>query len=149
MKAIKPKTFLKKPVSISKPKEVSKKDAKENIKEDTKEKICGVYLIHNTFHNRKYVGSSKDIDRRIKTHKKDLEKGSHDSRFMQRDYDEVGEEFFKFIILEDNIDEELLTAYEKYYIYKHDSIVMYKGYNTIMPTTNHKLFKQVCKLKED
>lgn len=144
MKAVKPKTFLKKPTPISKTKEVPK----EIIKETTNEKICGVYMIHNTFHNRKYIGSSKDVDRRIKTHKKDLEKGSHDSRFMQRDYDEVGEEFFKFTILEDNIDEELLTAYEKYYIYKHDAIVMYKGYNDIMPTTNHKLFKQIYELKE-
>lgn len=143
MKTVKPKTFLKRPVSIS------KKLVKEEPKEAIKEKICGIYMIHNTFHNRKYIGSSKDVDRRIKTHKKDLQKGSHDSRFMQKDYDEVGEEFFKFVVLEENIQEELLTAYEKYYIYEHNAIVMYKGYNDIMPTTNHKLFKQVYKIKRD
>lgn len=138
MKAI--KTFLKKPNPISK--QIDKSEQQEN------KKICGVYLIHNTFHNRKYIGSSKDVERRIKTHKKDLQKGSHDSRFMQRDYDEVGEEFFKYIVLKDNIEEDLLTAYEKYFIYKHDSIVMYKGYNDIFPTTNHKLFKYIYELEE-
>lgn len=120
---------------------------KEEPKE--KEKICGVYLIHNTFHNRKYVGSSTDIERRIKTHKKDLRKGAHDSRFMQKDYDECGEEHFKYTVLESGIPKDMLTAYEKYYMYKHDSIVKYKGYNSIMPTTNHKLFQEVYKLKEN
>ena len=45
--------------------------------------------------------------------------------------------------------EEKLTAYEKVFIYKYDSIVRYKGYNDIWPTTNHNLFKEAYQdLKE-
>lgn len=144
MKQVSTKTFLKK--SINKEESI-KEDIKE-VDEKENKKISGIYAIHNTYHNRFYIGSSKDVNRRIKTHKKDLEKGSHDSRFLQKDYDEIGKEYFNFNLIEEVKNLDLLTAYEKYYIYKYDSIVMYKGYNTIMPTTNHKLFKQIYELKE-
>lgn len=118
---------------------------KDNLSTDI---FNGVYMIHNIKHNRKYIGSSKNINRRFKTHMRELLEGSHNNRFMQKDYDEAGPDNFKYVILERDLKEELLTAYEKYWIYKHDAIVKYKGYNDIMPTTNHKLFKEVCKLKE-
>lgn len=147
----KPKTFL----NIRELSSVRKEEAKKlcdtiekEINKNT-EVFNGVYLIHNTLHNKKYVGSSKDINRRFKTHKRELEMGSHNNRKMQKDYDEAGPNQFKYIILERDLGEEMLTAYEKYYMYIHDSIVMYKGYNDMFPTTNHKLFQQVCRLKQD
>lgn len=127
----------------------AKKLAVKPIKkpEDT-EVFSGVYMIHNKCNGRKYIGSTTDINRRLKTHKRELERGSHNNRFMQKDYDEAGPKNFEYVILEKNIEEDLLTAYEKYWLYKHDAIVMYKGYNEMFPTTNHKLFKKIYKLKE-
>lgn len=134
--------------------EVRKAEAKktldklQEIEEENKKVFNGVYLIHNIEHDRKYIGSSKDINRRFRTHKRELSVGSHNNRFMQKDYDEVGPNMFKYIILERDIPEDLLTAYEKYWMYKHDSIVKYKGYNNMHPPCIHKNFKEVFKTKE-
>lgn len=112
-------------------------------------KCNGVYLIHNKVNNKNYVGSTTNLDRRIKTHKQHLEKGCHNNRKLQKDYDQYGLEAFDFKILEMDVEEELLTAYEKYHMYMTDAIVMYKGYNDIMPTLNHKNFQKVCAMKKE
>lgn len=132
----KPKTFL----------TIKNNKSQQETNKDT-EVFNGVYLIHNTLHNKRYVGSTKDINRRFKTHKRELEMGSHNNRKMQKDYDEAGPSHFIYTVLERDLDESMLTAYEKYYMYIHDSIVMYVGYNDMFPTTNHKLFQQVCRIK--
>ena len=119
----------------------------DNIDTENKMIYNGVYLIENSITGRKYVGSSSNVDRRIKTHKQHLEKGCHNNRKLQKDHDIHGIESFKFIILEKDVAHDLLTAYEKYWIYKHDAIVKYKGYNDKMPTLNHSAFKYVCELK--
>lgn len=123
----------------------------DNIENKNNDKMIynGVYLIENTVTGRKYVGSSSNIDRRIKTHIQHLEKGCHNNRKLQKDHDMHGIESFNFIILEKDVAHDLLTAYEKYWIYKHDAIVKYKGYNDKMPTLNHSAFKYVCELKEN
>lgn len=136
------------PLDVIRKKEAEKrlKAIEESEKENSKV-FNGVYMIHNTLHNRKYIGSTKDVNRRIKTHKRELEMGSHNNRFMQKDYNEAGPNSFKYVILEKEIAGNLLTAYEKYYMYIHDSVVMYKGYNQMFPSTDHKLFKQVYESK--
>ena len=108
----------------------------------TEEPICGIYAIKNIIDNKYYVGSSTNVKHRIQTHKRELLKGSHDVRPMQMDFNKHGQENFEFIILDKEIPEEMLTAYEKCYCYKFDSFVAYKGYNQNSPTTNHKLFKE-------
>lgn len=127
------------------------KEKLQKIEEENSKIFNGVYMIHNTLKDKKYIGSTKDVNRRLKTHKRELQMGSHNNRVMQKDYDEAGPHRFRYVILEKEIPGNLLTAYEKYYMYKHDSVVMYKGYNQMFPSTDHKLFKQVyeSKLEED
>ena len=109
----------------------------------TKPKILsGVYRITCLANNKNYIGSSDNIMRRLKTHERELEQGSHNNRRLQHDYDKYGSEFFEFRVVFIDIPKEKLTAYEKVAIYLYDSIVMYKGYNDIWPTTNHKVFKE-------
>ena len=109
----------------------------------TKPKILsGVYRITCLANNKNYIGSSDNIMRRLKTHERELNEGSHNHRRLQHDYDKYGSEFFEFRVVFIDISKEKLTAYEKVAIYLYDSIVMYKGYNDIWPTTNHKMFKE-------
>lgn len=140
---IKPKSFIKKDII---PKETVTKKTIKNTEEESV--YNGVYLIENSITKRKYVGSSSNINKRLKTHKQHLQKGCHNNRKLQKDHDIYGLDSFKFIILEKDVAHDLLTAYEKYWIYKHDAIVKYKGYNDIMPTLNHNAFKYVYNLKE-
>ena len=109
----------------------------------TKPKILsGVYRITCLANNKNYIGSSDNIMRRLKTHERELEQGSHNNRRLQHDYDKYGSGFFEFRVVFVDIPKEKLTSYEKVAIYLYDSIVMYKGYNDIWPTTNHKTFKE-------
>lgn len=140
---IKPKSFLKKDV-------ISTKATTKNSAKDAKDEMIynGVYLIENSVTGRKYVGSSSNINRRIKTHKQHLQKGCHNNRKLQKDHDIHGIESFKFIILEKDVAHDLLTAYEKYWIYKHDAIVRYKGYNIKFPECTHAQLKYIYNMKE-
>ena len=111
--------------------------------------ISGVYLIKCIPLNKHYVGSSNNVQRRLQTHKRELEAGSHNNLLLQRDYNKFGANSFSFLIILRDIPDNMLTAYEKVMIYKYDSIVRYVGYNDIWPTTNHTLFKEAYKdLKE-
>jgi group I intron endonuclease len=104
--------------------------------------ISGIYLIKCIPLNKHYVGSSNNVQRRLQTHKRELAAGSHNNRLLQRDYDKYGENSFSFLIIYKDVPEDMLTAYEKVFCYKYDSMVRFKGYNDIAPTTNHKLFKE-------
>lgn len=111
--------------------------------------ISGVYCIKCKSLNKHYIGSSSNVMRRLNTHKLELSRGSHNNRALQYDYDKYGESDFEFKVIMKDIEDEMLFAYEKCFMYIYDSVVRYKGYNQMFPTTNHKLFKQAYEdLKE-
>lgn len=144
---LKPKKLFKKPNPTSA--NIDTSHTTVTTTEEKEEKVYnGVYQIFCTATKKSYVGSSSNITRRIQTHKQHLEKGCHNNRKLQKDYDIHGKDAFVFTILEQDVAHDLLTAYEKYWIYMKDAIVMYKGYNEKMPTLNHSAFQYVCKLKK-
>ena len=104
--------------------------------------ISGIYLIKNNVNGKCYIGSSNNVARRLNNHKLDLGRGSHNNILMQHEYTKYGASAFSFSILIKDIPEDMLVAYEKVYMYLYDSVVRFKGYNQMFPTTNHKLFKK-------
>ena len=111
--------------------------------------ICGIYMIKCVANDKTYIGSSNDVMRRLKTHKRELKNGSHNNLLLQHEYNKYGADNFIFKIIDQNLEEELLLAYEKCYMYLNHSMVKYKGYNHINSTVNHKQFKEAYnKLKE-
>ena len=104
--------------------------------------ICGIYMIKCITNDKTYIGSSSDVMRRIKTHKRELENGSHNNLLLQHEYAKYGADKFVFKVLDKDLEEELLLAYEKCYMYKYNSMVKYKGYNQMNSTVNHKQFKE-------
>lgn len=111
-------------------------------KKPTPKIISGIYAIHNNKNDKWYIGSSNDVSRRLKTHKRELQNGSHNNLLLQHEYNSYGADSFSFIVLVKDVPEDMLLAYEKVMMYKYDSVVMYKGYNQMFSTVNHKLFKQ-------
>ena len=53
----------------------------------SEKKTCGIYKISNTITNETYIGQSKNIEKRIATHKEDLKNGTHVNKGLQEDYD--------------------------------------------------------------
>lgn len=78
----------------------------------------GVYIIRNLVNGKVYIGSSIDIDKRFKSHIKQLENNQHQSKF-QRAWNKYGKRNFQFDVLEllsfnnDNINEFKLKLLER------------------------------------
>jgi len=88
----------------------------------------GVYQIKNIINNKIYIGSSKNIERRWKEHKKHLNKDLHHSYKLQRDWKEFGEDNFILEVI-DEVNIEQLKEYEQYWL---DTLIPYKiGYNIL------------------
>lgn len=92
-------------------------------------KISGVYLLINILNNKVYVGSSLNINKRIKRHFNELRKNIHYNLHLQNAFNKYGESSFKSEIIEKNILEENIIIKEQFYINKYDSHNFECGYN--------------------
>ena len=89
-------------------------------------RICGIYEIKNTINNKRYIGQSVDIKKRIKQHKTTLKNNTHGNKHLQYAYNKYGERSFVFnIICQCHLNE--LDEKEIFYIKKYNSF--YDGYN--------------------
>lgn len=87
---------------------------------------CGIYSILNLKTNFRYIGLSIDIERRWKTHQRDLRNNKHENSHLQNAYNKYGVNNFKYSIIEECSSEDLKTR-EKYWIHFYNS--KEKGYN--------------------
>jgi hypothetical protein len=114
--------------------------------------IQGIYEILNTKNNKSYIGSSKNIDKRWKEHKKMLKDNKHHSIKLQRSYNKVKDKnVFEYNIIEIVEDDSILHKREQYYIDKYDSFK--NGYNCSMVDsvvfTTKSLSKKQRKIKQE
>lgn len=77
----------------------------------------GIYKIINTFTGDFYIGSSSNLKRREKEHFSLLEKNKNHSILLQRAYNKYGKGYFKFKILEE-CEECNIIDLEQYYMDK-------------------------------
>lgn len=97
-------------------------------------KKSGIYIICNLITKDEYIGSSINIARRIKNHKRELVKNIHINQHLQNAWNKYGEENFEFKLLKEieNPNKfftkqefgEILIDYEQYY------------FNTLKPKYN-------------
>ena len=73
----------------------------------------GVYKITNIITNKFYIGSSNNIQERIKTHFRELKNNRHLNKHLQSSYNKYGKDNFIVDILEECQD---IIAREQYYI---------------------------------
>lgn len=77
----------------------------------------GIYQIKNKINNKVYIGSSKNISKRFKDHKKNLQSGNHWNIILQRSWDKYKRNSFVFELIEETKSlerEELLALEQKY-----------------------------------
>lgn len=65
-----------------------------------KTRIPGVYQIVNRVNGKVYVGESCDVPTRLGGHRSLLRAGEHGVASLQRDFNEMGEAAFHFVLLE-------------------------------------------------
>lgn len=87
-----------------------------------------IYKIENLINHKKYIGLTNNIVRRKSRHFTDLKYNHHDNGFLQKEYNIFGKDNFSFeIIFSGDVDYEIISDLEKYYIKKYDSYL--NGYN--------------------
>lgn len=91
--------------------------------------ICGVYKITNIENGLIYIGSSKNIKKRWKNHIKELNNNRHSNMFLQKDWNEYGENKFKFEILEETELDERWEVEQRYLDEYKPFYRVDKGYN--------------------
>lgn len=91
-------------------------------------KIIGIYCIENIKNQKKYIGQSIDINKRIKDHTRLLNSGKDNCRYLQRAWNEYGEDSFIFYIVKECLPEDL-GEMEKAYILLFESHATMGGYN--------------------
>lgn len=77
--------------------------------------VCGIYCILNNNTGKFYIGSSKDIGRRIKTHISRLANNKHINKKLQSSYNIHNISSFIFFVLEECKFTELITR-EQFYL---------------------------------
>lgn len=102
-------------------------------------KRCGIYVIVNTINNKKYVGKSKDIHKRIKQHITQLNTKSKDeNRHLINSWHKYGRENFDYFIVEylwpDMV---LLAERELYWMEQLNTVDRNHGYNLRMDSTSN------------
>jgi len=118
------------------------------------EKKAGVYEIYNNYSKKSYIGSSKNLDKRIKEHKRNLKNNKHYNKHLQRAYNAYGDSCFEFNILEICKEEERFTR-EQHYIdiktnlYNSCKDVVYNKRNEVKKSTRLKISKALKERKLD
>lgn len=90
----------------------------------------GIYALVNLENGKCYIGKTMNLNQRIKQHLNKLEKGKHDNKEMQEDYNKNS--IFKLVILEkfsSNVDSKELARSEILYIGLYQSYEKEHGYN--------------------
>lgn len=75
---------------------------KKQLKKDYQlaKRAFGVFLIRNTTNDKVFLGAGLDIQGIINRHKFALSAGGHNSKNLQRDWNELGADKFEFEILD-------------------------------------------------
>jgi group I intron endonuclease len=78
----------------------------------------GIYQIRNTENNKKYIGQTKDLEKRKKQHLYNLEHNKHNNIHLQNAFNIYGKDSFVFEILK-ICEPSFLTFYEQNFVNKN------------------------------
>jgi len=96
--------------------------------------ISGIYGITNINNNKIYIGSSKNIIKRLHSHMQEIKEGIHHCK----EFNKLKVDDFKFEIIKYSTDIVNLIDLEYSYIRKRKSYLESKGYNKFKSKTNRK-----------
>ena len=79
------------------------------------ERLSGIYKIVNKTNGKYYVGSSNNISKRFRDHKRELTFNRHHCIGLQRAWNKYGSNKFDFVIIENILsNDDLLTTEQKH-----------------------------------
>jgi group I intron endonuclease len=93
--------------------------------------MIGIYCIYCKKSNKRYIGSSKNIEYRWRQHIAAFQKGIRTNPYLQNEWDKYGIDNFEFIIVEqmEYYDNSILIEREQYWIDYYHTMDREYGYN--------------------
>ena len=82
---------------------------------------AGIYKIHCKDNGRTYIGSTNNLARRLKEHKRDLREGTHSNTYLQNSYFKYGEDSLSFSVITICSESERFKL-EQFYIHITDNL---------------------------
>lgn len=100
-------------------------------------KCSGIYMFKNTKNNKVYIGSTVNLNGRIKKHFYEIKKEVHHNSHLQRAVKKYGEKSFEIYLLKvfDKVSVEELRKAEEIFILEYNSYE--KGYNMLENKSKH------------
>ena len=89
----------------------------------------GIYQIRNKLDNKSYIGSTVNLNKRLRCHLSQLLENKHHNIYLQRAWDKYGKYNFIFDILEIVNKKKDLIKREQYWLDYYESYSKIKGYN--------------------
>ncbi len=96
--------------------------------------VSGIYVIRNKTNGKIYIGSSKNIRRRMHEHRSELRRGIHDNDHLQKAWRKYGEDAFEFEVLE-QCEVAMLIEREQYWLDVTDTSITYNIAKFVAATT--------------
>lgn len=93
-------------------------------------KSC-IYMLRNKVNDKKYIGQTLDVEKRIEGHYKDLSKNKH-NKYLQEDFNKYGIDNFEFIVLE-RITDKTITKNELSILLHHRENYYMDKFKTRIP----------------
>lgn len=87
--------------------------------------VCGIYAVVHKPTGKRYVGSSKDVRRRLRDHRTYLKAGTHYCKYLQHAYDKYGSDAFAFLLLEAHVPVADLEAREQWWVDVYPTDMIY------------------------
>lgn len=112
--------------------------------------VSGVYQIRNIINDKIYIGSSKNLEYRYKSHFRALNRGNHENRYLQRAYNKYGKSNFIFEIIE-FCKVDLIFEIEQYWINQYiDTLKCYNiNKNASCPPSRTKEQGNTCHFSKE
>lgn len=97
----------------------------------------GIYMILNKINDKKYIGSSNNVQSRITQHNWLLRTNKHSNTYLQNSFNLFGEENFDFKLIEIcNLND--LVIRENYYIHKYNTMYDKHGFNLCLVSSDRR-----------
>lgn len=91
-----------------------------------------IYSITNVINNKRYIGKSNFLERRIDNHLRELRNNRHGNKHLQKAWNKYGESNFIIEIIEKIDNENILNDREIFWINAYSSHISKFGYNKTM-----------------